>query len=73
MTATGKHTQSFRLALLDKDLGVALKVLEDNGVPSGAIRVAKEAFGAARPILGEEADHVELVKEIERAAGVEIT
>ncbi len=65
--------RTFRLALLDKDLAVALKVLEDNGVPSGAIRVAKEAFGAARPILGEEADHVELVKEIERAAGVEIT
>lgn len=64
--------RTFRLALLDKDLGVALKVLEDNGVPSGAIRTAKEAFAAGRKALGEEADHVELVKEIEKAAGVEI-
>ena len=64
--------RTFRLALLDKDLGVALKVLEDNGVPSGAIRIAREAFAAARPVLGEEADHVEFVKEIEKAAGVEI-
>ena len=64
--------RTFRLALLDKDLGVALKVLEDNGVPSGAIRTAKEAFAAGRKALGEEADHVELVKEIEKAASVEI-
>jgi 3-hydroxyisobutyrate dehydrogenase len=64
--------RTFRLALLDKDLGVALKVLEDNGVASGAIRTAKEAFATGRKALGEEADHVELVKEIEKAAGVEI-
>ena len=64
--------RTFRLALLDKDLGVAVKVLEDNGVASGAIRTAKEAFAAGREALGEEADHVELVKEIEKAAGVEI-
>ncbi len=64
--------RTFRLALLDKDLGVAVKVLEDNGVASGAIRAAKEAFAAGREALGEEADHVELVKEIEKAAGVEI-
>lgn len=64
--------RTFRLALLDKDVGVALQVLEDNGVPSGAIRSAKEAFAAARAELGEEADHVEMVKMIEKAAGVEI-
>ena len=64
--------RTFRLALLDKDLGVALKVLDDNGVASGAIRTAREAFAAGRKALGEEADHVELVKEIEKAAGVEI-
>jgi 3-hydroxyisobutyrate dehydrogenase len=64
--------RTFRLALLDKDVGIALKVLDDNGVPSGAIRTAREAFAAARAALGEEADHVELVKEIERASGVDI-
>ncbi len=64
--------RTFRLALLDKDIGVALRVLDETGVPSAAIRTAREAFAAARAALGEEADHAELVKEIERAAGVEI-
>jgi len=64
--------RTFRLALLDKDVDVAMKVLKETGVPSGAIRTAKEAFTAARQALGEEADHVEFVKEIEKAAGVEI-
>ena len=64
--------RTFRLALLDKDVGVALKVLQENGVPHDAIGTAKEAFGRARRALGEDADHVELIKEIEKAAGVEI-
>ena len=41
-------------------------------MPHGAIGVAKQAYGDARAALGEEADHVELIKEIEKAAGVEI-
>jgi len=69
---TREWPRTFRLALLDKDLGVALSVLEATGTPSEAIRTAKEAYAAARAALGEEADHVELVKEIERRAGVEI-
>jgi len=64
--------RTFRLALLDKDVGIALKVLQDTGVPHDAIGVAKKAYADARATLGEEADHVELIKEIEKAAGVEI-
>jgi 3-hydroxyisobutyrate dehydrogenase len=64
--------RTFRLALLDKDIGIALKVLQDTGVPHDAIGVTKHVFGAGREALGEEADHVELIKEIERAAEVEI-
>jgi len=64
--------RTFRLALLDKDVGIALKVLEDTGVPSDAIGVAKKVYAEGRAILGEEADHVELIKEIEKKAGVEI-
>lgn len=64
--------RTFRLALLDKDVGIAVKILEDNDVPSDAIGTAKRAFGEARRILGEEADHVEFVKVIEERAGVEI-
>jgi len=64
--------RTFRLALLDKDVGIALQVLHDTGVPSDAIGMAKAVYSKARAVLGEEADHVELVKEIERAAAVEI-
>jgi 3-hydroxyisobutyrate dehydrogenase len=64
--------RTFRLALLDKDLGIAVDVLRQTGVPSEAIVMAKRVFGDARKELDEEADHVELVKVIERRAGVEI-
>ncbi len=65
--------RTFRLALLDKDVGIALKTLEDAGVPHGAIGATKAVFAEGRRALGEEADHVELIREIERRAGVEIT
>ena len=64
--------RTFRLALLDKDVGIALKVLQDTGVPHDAIEVAKRVFAEGRTALGEEADHVELIKQIEKAAAVEI-
>jgi 3-hydroxyisobutyrate dehydrogenase len=64
--------RTFRLALLDKDVGIALKVLQDTGVPHDAIGVAKRVFANGRQALGEEADHVELIKQIEKAAAVEI-
>jgi 3-hydroxyisobutyrate dehydrogenase len=64
--------RTFRLALLDKDLGIAVDVLRQTRVASEAIVMAKRVFGEARKELSEEADHVELVKVIERQAGVEI-
>jgi len=67
-----KWPRTFRLALLDKDVGIALDVLRQTGVPHEAIGMAKQAYAEARKRLGEEADHVELVKLIEEKAGVEI-
>lgn len=64
--------RTFRLALLDKDVGIALEVLEDTGVPHDAVGMAKRVFAEARSTLGEDADHVELIKLIEAAAGVQI-
>jgi len=69
---TGDWPRTFKLSLLDKDLGVALKVLEDTGIPSGAIRVAKDEYAKARKALGEEADHVEYVRDFEKRVGVEV-
>ena len=64
--------RTFRLALLDKDLRIAAEMSRDAGVPSPLTQLASELFRAARVELGEEADHVEAVRVIERSAGVEI-
>jgi 3-hydroxyisobutyrate dehydrogenase len=64
--------RTFRLAWMDKDVGIALKMLEDAQVPSDAIRTAKEFFASAHEALGDDADHAEAIKQIEKAAGVEI-
>ncbi len=67
-----KWPRTFRLALLDKDVGIALAVLQQTGVPHAAIGMAKQAYADGHKRLGEDADHVELVKLIEEKAGVEI-
>jgi 3-hydroxyisobutyrate dehydrogenase len=69
---TREWPRTFRLALLDKDVGIALKMLEDLDVPHETFRTARRFCAEARQVLGEEADHVEAVKEIEQAAGVQI-
>jgi 3-hydroxyisobutyrate dehydrogenase len=64
--------RTFRLALLDKDVRIAAQVARDQRVPSPLMQLTSELFAAARHELGEEADHVEAVKIIERQAGTEI-
>jgi 3-hydroxyisobutyrate dehydrogenase len=64
--------RTFRLALLDKDVGIAAGVARDQKVASPMLQLASELFRAAHAELGEEADHVEAVKIVERWAGVEI-
>jgi 3-hydroxyisobutyrate dehydrogenase len=64
--------RTFRLALLDKDVGIALKLLQDTEVPHEVVGTTKATFAAARAALGEDADHVELIRDIERRADVEI-
>ena len=64
--------RTFRLALLDKDLRIAADMAREAGVPAPITQLASELFRAARAELGEEADHVEAVRVIERTAGVEI-
>jgi 3-hydroxyisobutyrate dehydrogenase len=69
---SGRWTRTFRLALLEKDVGIALGVLEENGVRGPLLHLAGELFRHARAALGEAADHVEAIRLIERDAGVEI-
>ena len=64
--------RTFKLALIDKDVRIAAQLLRDQNVPSPLTQLTAELFAAAHRELGEEADHVEAVKVIERQAGGEI-
>ena len=69
---TRAFPRTFRLALLDKDLGIAAAVAREQNVPSPILQLTAELFRMAHAELGEEADHVEAVRVIERLAGQEI-
>ena len=69
---TGAFPRTFRLALLDKDVAIAADLARAERVPSPLLQLTAELFRAAHHAQGEVADHVEAVKEVERAAGVEI-
>jgi len=69
---TGRWPRTFRLALLDKDVGIARSFLQEAGVQGPMLELAGQFLSEARAKLGEEADHVEAIRLIERRAGVEI-
>jgi 3-hydroxyisobutyrate dehydrogenase len=70
---TRAFPRTFRLALLEKDAGIAAEFVRQQRVPSPVLQLTAELFRMARVELGEEADHVEAVRIIERQAGAEIT
>lgn len=64
--------RTFRLALLDKDVGIAAGIAQDTGTPAPIIDETARLFREAHRELGDEADHVEAVKVLERRAGTTI-
>jgi 3-hydroxyisobutyrate dehydrogenase len=68
-----KYPRTFKLALLDKDVGIARQIVEENGLESPFIELAAQLFREAHSELGEDADHVEAVRVIEQRAGVRIS
>ncbi len=69
---TRAFPRTFRLALLDKDVGIAAEVARAARVPSPLLQLTAELMRMAHGVLGEDADHAEVVKVVERWAGVEI-
>ena len=67
---TRAFPRTFRLALLDKDIGIATKIAADSGTPMPLIDLAAKLIHEARVELGEEADHVEAARVVESRAGV---
>jgi len=57
--------RTFRLALLDKDIGIAESLGAELGMETPLISLAARRMHQARASLGEESDHVEAVKMIE--------
>jgi 3-hydroxyisobutyrate dehydrogenase len=64
--------RTFRLALLDKDVGIAELVAKGSGVDAPLLAVAAARYRAAHAAMGEDADHVEIVRWLEQQAGEEI-
>jgi 3-hydroxyisobutyrate dehydrogenase len=69
---TRAFPRTFRLALLEKDIGIAAVMAEDLKASTPLISLTAERFHEAREQLGEQADHVEAVKMVEQENGVEI-
>jgi 3-hydroxyisobutyrate dehydrogenase len=69
---TGAWPRTFRLALLEKDVGIARGLLRETGVEGPVLDLVGELFRRARSELGESADHLEAIRLIESRAGVVI-
>lgn len=69
---TGTFPLTFKLALLDKDAHIALDLLGQLGLDTQVLAAGGAMTKAGRAALGEDADYLDLVRYVERAAGAEI-
>ncbi len=69
---TRAFPRTFRLALLDKDVGIAAELAREQQVPSPLLQLTAELFRIAHGELGDVADHVEAVQVVERLGGATI-
>ncbi|MCU0619002.1 MAG: NAD(P)-dependent oxidoreductase [Gemmatimonadaceae bacterium] len=69
---TGAFPRTFRLALLDKDARIAAGVARDAQLAAPTLQLAADLMAIAHRELGEEADHVEAVRVVERWARTEL-
>ena len=69
---TRAFPRTFALELLAKDVGLATSLLDDGPVDGPLLHLVQQLTAAAVEELGGDADHVELVRVVERAAGLEL-
>jgi 3-hydroxyisobutyrate dehydrogenase len=69
---TGAWPVTFRLALLAKDVDIACRFLEEQGIKSPLLHQASQLLHAARDRLGEGGDYMEAIRLQEQDAGAEI-
>lgn len=70
---TRKFPRTFRLALLDKDVGIAAQFARDQRTPAPVLQLTAELLAVAHHELGAEADHAEMLKVVEQWSGQEIS
>lgn len=66
---TKAYPRTFRLALLDKDVGIAAGIAKEAGVPAPLLDAASALYREAHAAMGEEVDHVEIVRWLEQRIG----
>ncbi|MCU0634198.1 MAG: NAD(P)-dependent oxidoreductase [Gemmatimonadaceae bacterium] len=69
---TRAFPRTFRLALLDKDVGIAADVARARRVPAPLLQLTAELYRLAHDALGDAADHVEAVRVVEQWAHTEL-
>jgi 3-hydroxyisobutyrate dehydrogenase len=69
---TGAWPQTFRLALLRKDTGIAAGLLAEQGVEGPLVGAALARLGEALDAIGQGIDYLEAIRLVERQAGVEL-
>jgi 3-hydroxyisobutyrate dehydrogenase len=69
---TGSWPRLFRLALLEKDIGIAHALAQELGVADPVMQHARERYRTLRGELGEAADYLDPIRAAEQAAGVEL-
>lgn len=69
---TGAFPRLFRLALLEKDIGIAHDLARELGVPDPVLQAARERARVLRAELGESADYLDPFRLAEQGAAVEL-
>jgi 3-hydroxyisobutyrate dehydrogenase len=69
---SGTWPPLFRLALLEKDIGIAEALASEMGVPHPVLAEARERMRGLRERLGESADYLDPIRDAEEAAGIEL-
>ena len=58
----GQWPASFKLSLMDKDLRIAAKMIHAQHLSTPMFAMTSQLFTAARRLLGEDADYIDVVK-----------
>lgn len=70
---SGSWPRTFRLALLEKDTGIAADLARELGVPAPLLEATRARLAAVREALADpDADYLDPIRHAEREAGVEI-